>query len=49
MEKIEYIIVTKKITNAKNDFRNIEIPFEVLGYSHDPIFFKRIFLFTKFI
>ena len=44
MEKIEYIIVSKK---RKNDFRNIEIPFEVLGYSHDPIFFKRIFLFTK--
>ncbi len=41
MEKIEYIIVSKK---RKNDFRNIKFPLEVTGYLRDLTYFERIFL-----
>ena len=44
MGKIEYIIVIKKIEYAKEILQS---PFEVLGYLRNPIFFRRIFVFTK--
>ena len=47
MGKIEYIIASNKSNTQKNDFRNIKIPFEVLGYLRNPIFFKRIFFYTN--